>query len=74
VARALLADPRTNAAISNRPAQHTALDMAAALGFADLAELLRRHAGGADELSPRDDYVERPAAPPPDRILRPGRK
>src|SRR5205085_1073994 len=64
VVRLLLDDPRTNAAISNRPGHYTALDMASALGFTAIADLLRRHEGGADELSPRDDYAERRAEPP----------
>ena len=63
--RLLLSDPRTNTAIGNRPARHTAFDMAAALGFTAIAELIRRHVGGIDELSPRDPYVERDVEPPP---------
>jgi ankyrin repeat protein len=59
----LVADPRTNTAISNRPSRHTALDMAAALGFTAIAELIRGHRGEADNLSPRDPYLERDAPP-----------
>ncbi len=59
VVRLLLADPRTIVAISNRPARHSALDMAAALGFTAIAELIGQHEGDTDELSPRDQYVER---------------
>jgi ankyrin repeat protein len=67
--RLLLADPRTNTAISNRPARLTAGDMATALGFTAIAELIGQHPGDIDKLSPRDAYVERdvrepaPAAP-----------
>ena len=49
--RLLLADPRTNAAISNRPGHHTAGEMAAALGFTAIADLIGQRGGGADELS-----------------------
>ena len=67
--RLLLVDPRTNTAISNRPARLTAGDMATALGFTAIAELIGQHPGDIDKLSPRDAYVERdvrepaPAAP-----------
>lgn len=74
VVRLLLADPRTNAAIGNRPARRTAHDMAVALGFTAVAELLGRHAGGADELSPRDPYVERKIEPRPIAFIDPSRK
>jgi ankyrin repeat protein len=74
VVRLLLADSRANAAVSNRPGHHTALDMAVALGFTAIADLLRGHAGGADELSPVDDYVERRAEPPRMNFIRPPRK
>jgi ankyrin repeat protein len=74
VVRLLLADPRTNAAISNRPAGQTALDMAAALDFTAVAELIREHAGSADELSPRDSYVDRSIEPPPVTIIRPPKR
>jgi len=56
--RLLLSDSRTNAAIRNRPARHTALDMARALGFPAVAELVGRHASDRDELSTRDPYME----------------
>jgi len=72
--RLLLADPRTNAAISNRPARHTALDMAGALGFLAIAELIGKHDGAADELSPLDPYVERKVEPTPVHFIRPPRK
>jgi ankyrin repeat protein len=58
IVRLLLADPRTNAAISNRPVRYTSHDMAVALGFTAMAELIGQHAGATDELSPRDPYVE----------------
>lgn len=68
--RLLLSDPRVNAAVTDRPARHTALDMAEALGFEEIAELLRRREGGADELSPGDDYVERTHGPRPVEFIR----
>ena len=52
VVRLLLADPRTNAAISNRPAHLTAGDMARALGFGSIAELVERHGRGVDDVAP----------------------
>ena len=68
-ARLLVADPRTNTAFSNRPSRHTALDMAAAVGFTAIAELIRGRTGDADHLSPRDPYVERVAPHPGDGKL-----
>jgi ankyrin repeat protein len=50
VVRLLLADLRTNAAISNRPARLTAGDMARALGFGAIVELIERHGRGVDDL------------------------
>lgn len=59
----LLADPRTNAAISNRPGRHTAHDMAMALHFAAIAELIGRYVDDQeDRLSPLDPYMERDLA------------
>lgn len=52
VVRLLLADLRTNAAISNRPAHLTAGDMALALGFEKIAELVARSGRGVDDISP----------------------
>jgi ankyrin repeat protein len=72
--RQLLADPRTNTAISNRPERHTALDMAVALKFTEIAELIRRQEGGTDELSPRDPYIEREVQPRTVAFIRPPRK
>lgn len=54
VVRLLLADARTNAGITNRPARHTALDMAVALGFSAIADLIREHKNASDTLSPDD--------------------
>ena len=59
VVRLLLADARTNTAITNRPARQTARDIAAALGFESIAELINSHTGDRDELSPRDSYLTR---------------
>ena len=74
VVRLLLGDPRTNAAISNRPAGHTALEMASALGFTAVAELLRQRPGSADKLSPHDRYVQRTIEPPSVTVIRPPRR
>lgn len=60
VARLLVADPRIDVAISSRPAQLTALDMARALGFTTIAELISRRVGG-DEPSPGDAITGDPA-------------
>lgn len=61
----LLADPRTNIAIRNRPSRLTAFDMATALGFTAIAERIGQHKGETDKLSPRDAYAERDVAEPP---------
>ena len=57
--RLLLSDSRTNTAIRNRQGRHTALDMATALGFTAIAELIGRHTVDSDTLSPGDPYIER---------------
>jgi hypothetical protein len=62
--RLLLADPRTNTAIRNRPARLTARNMATALGFTAIAELIGQRQGDTDNLSPRDAYVERDVGEP----------
>jgi ankyrin repeat protein len=72
--RLLVTDPRTNTAISNRPARHTALDMAVALGFKAIAEIISQNGGHADELSPQDPYVERKVEPRPFVFIRPPRR
>lgn len=72
--RLLLADPRANAAISNRPARHTALDMARALGFTAIRELIGQRVGDKDELSPRDPYMDRNVEPPAVNLIRPPRR
>ena len=38
--RLLLADPRVDASVRNRPAQHSAADMAQALGYSEIADLI----------------------------------
>jgi ankyrin repeat protein len=58
IVRLLLADPRTNTAITDRPDRHTALDMASALGFTDIMQLIRQVDGSSDELSANDSYIE----------------
>jgi ankyrin repeat protein len=60
VVHLLLADPRANVAIRNRPSHHTAFDMAEALGFTAIAQLISQRRDKVDELSPNDNYVERP--------------
>ena len=47
IVRMLLADPRIDSAISNQPGHLTALDMAVALGFHAIADLLRQRDGGS---------------------------
>ena len=67
----LLSDQRTNTAISNRPGRHTALDMADVLGFRQIADMIRRHQAGIDDLSPNDRYVERIIERPQSSFIRP---
>ncbi len=64
VARLLLADVRTNAAIRNFPGRQNACDMALALGYTELADLLSARVNMTDVLSPGDNYVERPTEEP----------
>ncbi len=64
VARLLLADVRANAAIRNFPGRQNARDMALALGYTELADLLSARVNMTDVLSPGDNYVERPAEEP----------
>jgi ankyrin repeat protein len=72
--RLLLADARTNTPITNRSVRHTALDVAKALGFTAIAELIRQHRRATDELSPRDAYVERKVQPHAVAFIRPRRR
>jgi ankyrin repeat protein len=70
--RALLADPRTNAGITNRPDERTALDIAVAAGNAAAAEVLRNADPGTDELAPGDLWEPRAIEKPTPRTpLRP---
>lgn len=73
-ARLLLADPRINPAITNRPTRHTALDIATALRYTAIAQLIRSAAQKADELAPADRYVERTLEPTPSTLIRPPKR
>ncbi|MDR3419321.1 MAG: ankyrin repeat domain-containing protein [Nevskia sp.] len=63
VVRLLLDDSRVRVSISNRPDHLSARDMASALGYAEIAELLDRRGSDADELCPGDDWAESGTAP-----------
>lgn len=69
--RRLLADPRTDITITNRPARDSARSAAASLGRQDIVDAIDRRApptGTPDQLAPGDDYVERSHTPPAEYI------
>lgn len=72
--RMLLGDTRTNVGITSRPARVTASEMAEALGFTEIADLIRGRRDGSDQLSPFDTYVERHVPPSPTTFIRPPRR
>ena len=64
VVRELLADPRTNPGITNRPDERSALQIAEAAGNEEAARLLRAAGPGEDRLAPGDVWEPR-AEPAP---------